>query len=39
MKDGLTKPQWKKVAGEILSTDLDSRIEEILKKSHEMQVG
>lgn len=27
MKDGLTKPQWKKVAGEILSTDLDNRIE------------
>jgi hypothetical protein len=34
MKDGLTKPHWKKVAGEILSTDLDNRIEELIKKSH-----
>jgi hypothetical protein len=33
MKDELKKPQWRKVAGEILSTDFEKKVEDLVKKS------
>lgn len=33
MKEELNKPTWRKVAGEILSTDFEKKVEEMLKKS------
>lgn len=39
MKGELSKPTWKKVAGEILATDFEKQIEEEIKKSSEIKVG
>jgi cell shape-determining protein MreC len=39
MKEELSKPQWRKVAGEILSTDFEKRVEEIVKKSEGLEAG
>jgi hypothetical protein len=33
MKEELTKPHWRKVAGEILTTNLEHKVEELLQKS------
>jgi hypothetical protein len=39
MKDELGKPQWRKVAGEILSTELEHQVEEVVQRSNAMEVG
>lgn len=39
MSEELRKPQWRKVAGEILSSDLESKVEEMIKKSKEVEAG
>jgi hypothetical protein len=39
MKEELKKPQWRKVAGEILSTELETRVEELVRKSNQTEVG
>jgi len=38
MKDGLEGPQWKKVAGEILSSDFLAKSESILEEAPEKLV-
>jgi hypothetical protein len=39
MKEELAKPHWRKVAGEILSTDLEHKVEELLQQSSALEVG
>ena len=39
MKGELQKSQWRKTAGEILTTELEKHVEEMVKKSAEMQIG
>jgi hypothetical protein len=39
MKEELNKPQWRKVAGEILSTEFEKRVEELVKKSQGIEAG
>ncbi len=39
MKDELAKPTWRKVAGEILTTELEHKVEELLQKSSALEVG
>lgn len=39
MKEELTKPHWRKVAGEILTTDFEHKVEELLQKSSTLEVG
>jgi hypothetical protein len=39
MKEELNKPQWRKVAGEILSTDFEKKVEELVKKSETLEAG
>lgn len=39
MKEELTKPHWRKVAGEILTNDLEHKVEELLRQSSSLEVG
>ena len=39
MKDELAKPTWRKVAGEILTTDLEHKVEDLLQRSGGLEVG
>jgi hypothetical protein len=39
MKEELVKPNWRKVAGEILTTDLEHKVEELLQRSSGLEVG
>lgn len=39
MKEELNKPQWRKVAGEILSTQMEKKVEDLIKKSNDIQIG
>lgn len=38
MKEEINKPQWRKIAGEILSTELEKNIEEIIKKGNQTEI-
>ncbi len=38
MREELNKPQWRKVAGEILSTELEQTVENLIKKSSQLEV-
>ena len=39
MREELNKPQWRKVAGEILATELEQKVEDMIKKSATLDVG
>ena len=39
MKEEINKQAWRKVAGEILSTDLENRVEAMLEESSKVLVG
>lgn len=39
MKLELAKPQWRKVAGEILSTELEHHVQNIIQQSSALEVG
>jgi hypothetical protein len=39
MKEELKKPAWRKTAGEILTTELEKRVEELVRSSAQMEVG
>lgn len=39
MKEEITQPQWRKVTGEILATELEKNLEELIKKSSSTQIG
>lgn len=39
MKEELKKPSWRKTAGEILTTELEKRVEETIRQSHDLNVG
>jgi hypothetical protein len=39
MKVEITRPQWRKVAGEIISTELEKTLEELIKKSNSAPIG
>ena len=39
MKEELKKPQWRKVAGELISTELETTIEEDLRKSNSINIA
>lgn len=38
MKDDINKPHWRKVAGELLSSELEEKVEQMLMKSKSMNV-
>jgi hypothetical protein len=39
MKEEISKPQWRKVTGEILATELEKNLEDLVKKSGGMEIG
>jgi hypothetical protein len=39
MRQEINRPQWRKVTGEILATELEKNLEELVKKSGTMEVG
>lgn len=39
MKEELQRPTWRKVAGEILSTGLETTLEGIIKESNKIEIG
>lgn len=39
MREEINKPTWRKVAGELLSSDLETKVEEKLVKSRAIDVG
>lgn len=39
MKEEIAQPQWRKVTGEILATELEKNLEELVKKSSTVQIG
>ena len=39
MKERLRTPQWRQVAGEILSTEVEKKVETVLQRSREMHLG
>jgi hypothetical protein len=39
MKEEINQPQWRKVTGEILSSELEKNLEELIKKSSASQIG
>ncbi len=39
MKEEINQPQWRKVTGEILATELEKNIGETIKKSSNTQIG
>ena len=38
MKEEIGKPNWRKVAGELLSSELETKIEDMLKKSRSIDI-
>lgn len=38
MKDEIEKPNWRKVAGELLSSELEQKIDDLLLKSEALSV-
>jgi hypothetical protein len=38
MKDDISKDSWKKVAGELLSTEMEDKVERILERSRAIQL-
>ena len=39
MKEELKKPNWRKTAGEILTTELEKKVEEMIRSTGQMDVG
>lgn len=39
MKEEIKKPHWRKVAGEIIASELENKVEQITKKSASLEVG
>ena len=39
MKERLRTPQWRQAAGEILSTEVEKKVETVLQRSREMHLG
>lgn len=39
MKAEIEKPQWRKMAGEIIASELERKIDEIVKHSSQLNVG
>ena len=39
MRDDINKPNWNKVSGELLSDDLEERVEQMIAKSKRIDVG
>lgn len=39
MKEEINLPQWRKVTGEILATQLEKNIGDLIKKSSSTQIG
>jgi hypothetical protein len=39
MKEEIGKPNWRKTAGEIIASELESKIEELVKKSNQINIG
>lgn len=38
MREEIHKPNWRKVTGEILATELEKNLEELLKKSNQTEI-
>lgn len=39
MKEEIAQPQWRKVTGEILATEMEKNLEELIKRSGGVQIG
>ncbi len=39
MKERLRTSQWRQAAGQILSTEMEKKIESVIQKSHEMHLA
>lgn len=39
MREEINKPNWRKVAGELLSSELETKIEDMLIRSRSIDVG
>lgn len=39
MKEDINKPNWRKVAGELLSTELEQKVDNMLYKSRSIDIG
>ena len=39
MKEEIGKPNWRKTAGEIIASELESKVEETVKRSNQLNVG
>jgi len=39
MREELTRPQWRKVAGEILSSDLEQSVEAMIRRSSGVEIS
>lgn len=39
MKEEISKPQWRKVAGELLSSELEQKIEQTIRQSSTLEIG
>jgi hypothetical protein len=39
MKEEISKPNWRKTAGDIISNNLESTVEDLVKKSATLNIG
>ena len=39
MKEEIAKPTWRKTAGDIIASELESKVEDLVKKSAQLNVG
>lgn len=39
MKEEIGKPNWRKVAGEIIASELERKVDEMVKQSSQLSVG
>lgn len=39
MKEEINKPQWRKVAGELLSSELEHKVEALIKQSNAIDIA
>ena len=39
MKEEIGKPNWRKTAGEIIASELEGKVEDLVRKSSQFNVG
>ena len=39
MKEEINKPGWRKVAGEVIANDLERTVDQLVKKSSNLEIG